>query len=292
MRNFVLLLIALLFAAPAFAQYNTIEEEVIYRVSLGKPKDVKLLLKKTKDPHATDTLGWPLLTIAANRTDSDAFPMVKVLVDAGADVNYGGPRMNFPIMAAVQSSNAEIVRYFLDRGANYRVKDIYGVALVDFARSSGNPEIQQMIEEAVQQDIMDIANARSQRNLDKMTYDLAFHSCASQYYRYYYDSRQDPIPEDAQKVELLKHSKVIRKSMAHLKMIFAIEQKLLDRIGDEARKLIHYEMEQMVSNRWRRKQGVGQPGDMEKRCTEISKKWKDGFFDKEKLEHEQMMHGK
>jgi len=271
---------------PSKPMHKTLKDEVVYRVSLGKPEDVKMLVERLGNPNAVDNMGWPLLAIAASRTDEAALDVVKALVELGADVNYHGGRMNYPLMFAVQSGQPEVVKYLLEQGANYRVTDPYGVKVVDFARQSGNEEVIDLIETAINEDVMNLARVRSQKYLDKITRELAFHACAMQYYTYYYASEQDPIPKSQQKATLKKHKHKVGRSIGDLTTLFRVPKPETDEIFHEARSRIFNELENLISNRWRRIKGVGKPGDMEERCNRLTEEWHEGIFDKEQLDKE------
>lgn len=288
------LLLALSLCLPGGAQAQgrpatketTPEEEMVYRVTQGKAEDVKLLLKKISNPNMVDRMGWPIMAIAASRSDAEGLRIVKVLKEAGADINFDGGAGNYPIMFAVQSGNADIVRYLLDNGADYRVKDSYGVKVIDFARAGRNEEVRELITAAVEADIDNLTRKRSQEYLDEITYRLAYHSCALQYYGFYYKSRQDPIPLEEQEKELDKHKKIIGRSISEMMMLFRIPQPMTMDVFYGGRNAIFAEMENLISNRWRRSKGVGQPGDMEERCTRLSQPWKEGIFNKDELDKE------
>lgn len=284
--------ILMLISVPCFAQQapgtreTTPQEEIVYRVTQGKMEDVKLLLKKVGNPNMVDRMGWPLLAIAASRSDEEGIRIVKMLVENGADVNYHGGTFNYPIMFAVQSGNAETVQYLLDKGADYRVKDAYGVKVIDFARAGRNKEVQRIISERVDADIDNLTRKRSQEYLDQITYDLAYHSCALQYYGFYYKSRQDPIPLETQNTELEKHKKVIGNAISDMMMLFRIPRDSAMEVFNGGRNAMFSEMENLISNRWRRIKGVGKPGDMEERCTRLAAPWKEKIFDKDELDKE------
>lgn len=283
---FIMLMPALAIAqAPPGTRETTPEEELIYRVTLGKAKDVKLMLDKVGNPNLVDNMGWPILAIASARTDAEALPVVKLLVENGADVNFHGGTLNYPIMFAVQSGNEDIVEYLLGKGANYRATDGYGMRLVDFARQSGDQEVIKLIEDAVDKDIMNLARVRSQEYLDESVHNLAYHSCAIQYYSFYYKSGQDPVPLALQNTTLETHKKAVGKALGDLVQLFRLPNEWASDIFVEARNLMAAELENLVSNRWRRIKGVGKEGDMEERCGRLTEKWKEGIFDKEELDN-------
>lgn len=280
----LLLLCFVLSSALPVAAQNKVEEELIYRTTLGKPEDVKLLVERVGNANLTDSLGYPLLYIAASRSDKNAIGVVKTLVEAGADVNYHGGQKNYPLMAAVQSGNTDIVAYLLARDADYRVADAFGVSVLDFARQSGNRDVIRLVNEAQQRKIRSMAMARTQARLNELTYNLAFHACAGQYLSFYYESGQDPIPEATQKAELARHKAVVHESMKELASVFLVSRSEYSEVYNTPRHGVRRELEKLISNRWRRKHGVGQPGDMEKRCTRHAAEFQGNHFDKKRLD--------
>lgn len=259
-------------------------QELIYRTTLGKAEDVRILLKKVGNPNLTDGMGYPLLYIAAARNDQQAMPVVKVLLEQGADVNFDAGMGHFPIIAAVQSGNIDIIELFFEKGASYRVEDGFGIPLVDYARQSGDPEIRRLIEDRVQEDIRQMVAGRTQSALDDMTYQLVYHTCAMQYFSYYYETDQDDIPKAEQQATLDKHKKLVSQAASRLAARFHVGSIELQELFAAGKEGIHAEMEDMISNRWRRKQGVGQPGDMEKRCRVHAAPYKEGYFNKAELD--------
>jgi len=282
----ILLIVTLILslASPAQAIETSVIDEAVYRISLGSVNDAILLVKKLGNPNMVDKTGWPLLAIAAARTDDKALEMTRALVRLGADVNFDGGTRNYPLMYAIQSGNPDVVEYLLDQGANYRAVDAYGMRVVDFARQSGNKEIIRFIEDAIDTDILGLAKVRSQKYLDELIFKLAWNSCALQYYSYYFSSKQDPIPEDEKRETLNKYNRIVNSSMSQLASLFKIKPGAIADINERGKQKMYAEMEKMVSNRWRRSKGVGQPGDMDKRCDTHSEEFKAGIFNKEKLE--------
>jgi ankyrin repeat protein len=112
-------------------QQLQLDEELLSAASEGNTLKVRELLHKGADPNAANTEGNTLtvLMLAAN---GGFAPMVKVLVEAGANVNVtasvaaGAARVNediTPLMQAVASGDEESVRILLDQGADVNAKD-------------------------------------------------------------------------------------------------------------------------------------------------------------------------
>lgn len=279
----LLCLLIVLGTGPA-AHANTLDKELIYRVSLGKASDVAILLKKRGDANIADASGYSLLFIAASRTDPQAMEVVKTLLEFGADVNSDGGSKNYPLMGAIQSENIDIIRYLLDKGADYRAIDAFGMSVAEYAASVDNPQVNALIDEAINADALGLINARTQSGLDTYSYQLAFHSCALQYFSYYFKSKQDPIPESTQQQTLKLHQDKMREMMTKLAQIFGFQQTHVESVITPSRSAIYQQLESMISNRGRRHNGVGKAGDMDKRCDAIAKPYGSGFFNLEKIE--------
>lgn len=95
-----------------------------------------------KDTAALD------LAVAVKR--SNAFDMVRCLVEEGADVNatsrdqkseHGRTTWGPPLQSAIRAQHVLIVQYLLDKGANPRVQDSQGRTAWDTASEVGNEDI-------------------------------------------------------------------------------------------------------------------------------------------------------
>ena len=89
----------------------------------GTPDSIEKLLNYSDnvDVNAETTHPATPLFLAAKRGDLD---IVKLLVEAGADLNYrGGPFNETPIMVSAHEGHEEIVEYLGTHGANLSTAD-------------------------------------------------------------------------------------------------------------------------------------------------------------------------
>jgi ankyrin repeat protein len=109
------------------------------RVELTKTRDiVKLLIAKGAGVNTKDSGGWtPLL-----RT-GDA-QVAKLLIAAGADVNASRDTRTV-LMNAAEENNVEIVRLLLDAGADVRPRDHRGLNAMSLAASRGHAEVVRLL---------------------------------------------------------------------------------------------------------------------------------------------------
>ena len=87
---------------------------------------VKKLLAKGAD---LDNPGWNALTYAATGGQND---VVRVLLDAGANVNASGPNGTTALMMAVRGGHAATVDLLLEKGADPGRRNENGARIVVF----------------------------------------------------------------------------------------------------------------------------------------------------------------
>ncbi|CAF4384462.1 unnamed protein product, partial [Rotaria sp. Silwood2] len=115
------------------------------------PECVKRLLAYHANPNHQNQSGISALMLAA---EQGYFECVKLLVQAGADLELApnGPsalKMNLcgrtPLFCAVKEGRTDIVKYLLDRGANPRVQNHYGVSALWIASRKGMLQIVELL---------------------------------------------------------------------------------------------------------------------------------------------------
>ena len=75
-------------AFPAFA-LSPLDNELVYRASLGQARDVQALLDQGANPKVKTDKNVPIIFSAVERQDPEQMGVVRALVDAGADINVG-----------------------------------------------------------------------------------------------------------------------------------------------------------------------------------------------------------
>jgi len=97
-------------------------EEFMAAVEDGKMAKAERLLESINPNHKLGGTA-PLLVVAASTGQP---PIVKMLLDKGADANATDPDGETALMSAVRSGNLEVVTMLLDKGANIQAKDKKG----------------------------------------------------------------------------------------------------------------------------------------------------------------------
>lgn len=257
---------------------QTPEEEMIYLVSFGRADDVRLLLEHGVSPQLRNSQNWPVIAVAAARRDGEAAKIVALLIAAGADVNATDAAKNFPLINAVRNENSAVVQALVAAGARVSVTAEDGSTIGEIAERTGNKALIAQVKEAMVQNRERISQERSAENRTRLLEDYAFQHCAFQYLRYYLDSKQDPAAEKttATRQRIVQAEENITVVSQDLQTLFAITPKSIQHIAVAARQAIYRELEEMVSNRFRRSNGIGKESDLQKRCGAIVKTMKIG----------------
>ncbi|KAM0884681.1 hypothetical protein ACQ4PT_030823 [Festuca glaucescens] len=108
--------------------------------SYGKTSVLKILLDHHADPNrVSEVSGTPLVTALHSTkyglSESDSLECVKLLVKAGANVNYANP--NTPLVVATMCGLTDCIKYLLEAGANPNISDKQGRMPIQIAASFG-----------------------------------------------------------------------------------------------------------------------------------------------------------
>ncbi len=280
MRIFSYLALLLLLAhavPPAHAQGAAPDptKDFVYLISFGRADDVKLLLARGANPNGFNEKGWPLIAVAAARRDKEALPIVQVLVDAGANVNSADAGLNYPIFSAIKNDNLEMVNYLLTKNVNFHLKNSAKLTPRQVAEREGNKPIASLLSEAERREEELYRQLRSPQHKAELLGWYAFFNCAIQYNNFYLLSKQDPAEqvEAGVKARIESNKMQLTKVMNDLYTLFQIQAGQLKPVANDTKKRINEQLNGMISNRNRRKLGVGTDGDLEKRCGKIADSW-------------------
>ncbi len=258
---------------PAYAGKG-LDEELVYEATLGDAAQVEKLLRKGANPNATSPEGWTALAIAANRIDDEAMPIVKLLVEEGANVN-GGLRGYQPVVNAARNSQVEIATYLLQYGADPRSTDHNGRDLMWISHHVRAPELQKIIEEVYEVEKEKEKSFHTEEYLKSLVEEYSYALCEAKYWAFYVASSQD---SRMSKVKLKTHISQRINDANHtarlITMYFPdIGTAGFVKVGKESQRRVQKQLEDLVSNRNRKKLGVGTRKDMDKRCSRISHLW-------------------
>jgi hypothetical protein len=134
-------------AKPTFSEEQ--KSELIYRVSLGRADDVKLLLDQGGSANQANPDGTPILSLASARTDQEGMEVTKLLLEAGADINAKDSLGRNALFYAVRSSSAERVMFLLEHGIDYYATDNQGDIARTIAFRTGHKDLVTVMDDFV-----------------------------------------------------------------------------------------------------------------------------------------------
>lgn len=279
MKRYLLLLLfactACLWQVADASASRALDDDLLYECTLGSTQEVQRLLKQGASPNATNPDGWTALALAANRIDDDALPIVTLLVEAGANVN-GGKRGYYPVINAAKNSQVKVVEYLMDYGADPRSLDAEGHSLVWISEQVREPELVALMEKTFMRERAQEKALRSEENLKKLVRDYSYALCESKYWSYYLASKQDPeTNKSALRARIQERMQDARHSNQLLYRYFPhMDKQGFSLVSTQSQKIVQRQLDNLVSNRNRKEQGVGTLEDMDRRCSKIANRWK------------------
>lgn len=271
-------LLALL-SSPALALSKN-DELLVYQANFGTAAEVRKLLDTGANPDAVGEDGWPTISLAAMRGDDEGMRIVRMLVDAGANLNVRDANGETPLMNAITTNNAPLVKYMIEHGADFHATSKSGRTVLSFAEHYGTDEVEFLVKEAIRLEEERIREGRSRKYLYRMLDDFVYYNCALQYLSY---SRQtgifpkDKLDETGRKIERVTAK--IGNAQVELEYTFRMNSAMLQSIAKKTQTMIFDELEGLISTRNRLKQGVGKDADLDKRCQKILGAWRESFIE-------------
>jgi ankyrin repeat protein len=109
--------------------------------AFAEPETVKLLLERAADVHAWSQNPLKNQPLHACIALGQSLESVKLLIDAGADVNTAQTAGYTPLHQAAAGGKKEVVLLLLERGANPNATSDEGKKAADYARERNHAEI-------------------------------------------------------------------------------------------------------------------------------------------------------
>ena len=105
----------------------------------GVTQNVEVFLKRGADPNLRLIYGMPLIAFCASLGRNEA---VRVLLDAGADINAGTPSLGFnALLSAADKGNLALVRLLIGHGADIEARISSGATPLMLAARNGHADV-------------------------------------------------------------------------------------------------------------------------------------------------------
>jgi ankyrin repeat protein len=254
------------------------DEDLIYQANFGTPDKVSAALKAGGNPNAVGADKWPAISLAALRADDHALPIIKLLVEAGGNLNTRDANGETPLMNAITVNDAEMVKYMIEQGADFYATNTSGRNVQEFAKHYGNQQVAGLIAEAIRIDQQRVQEGRSSKRLYRMLDDYIYYTCAGRYIAY---NNATNLYTDAEKARTQKQLEEInaRVGNAHVELQhnFNMLPRDLTNIATNVQDVLFRQLEDLISNRNRRKYGVGSDSDLDTRCKDVLELWRASY---------------
>ncbi len=293
------------------AEQKRLRDEIIYRTSLGRATDVKILLDQGASANETNDAGATLLALAASRSDAQGVEIAKVLLDAGADIDKKDTRGKNALFYAAKSGNKGVVQYLLSKKIHYEAVDSAGnnarviayqtgnneiVAIIDNFVLGQNAEIRKQYEEANREIARryqeykakveeQIKRETDQQNKIKLAasqtgaiqdavHNLAYTSCSASYWEYCHTVKQE-TQFDAKGIvaNINSQNNNANEFLNLLIKTFYVRSDIAQNIMNVSSESIKTQLGEYKSNEERQEQGIGTVEDMGRRCNLIADTW-------------------
>ena len=148
MKKFIFIFTLLvILALPHSASADQIlDGELFYAVSVGDIDETRRLLSKGADPNVRNKESGYSALMASCLFSNDM--IVRLLLNAGTDVNMRTIRGESALYYAVQKDNLPLVALLLSYNADAGIKTVDGTALYDIARRNRNEPLMAMLAKA------------------------------------------------------------------------------------------------------------------------------------------------
>lgn len=278
LKSLIVSMLVSLTAAQAFATLSKRDEDLIYQSNFGDAKVVKELLEKGANPNAVSEDDWPAISLAAMRADAQAEEIVRILVNAGADLNVRDANGETPLMNAITTNNPKLVKYMIEHGADFRAVNTNGRSVESFAEHYGNEKVAFLVKEAIRLEQKRIREGMSRRRMYRLLDEFIYYNCAIQYITYNLATGLYPNTREEEMNRLLaKVTAKVHNAEVELLHNFRMRQMDMNSIATDSQKIVFDELEFLLTNRNRIKYGVGKDTDLDKRCKDVLELWRKSY---------------
>lgn len=292
------------------ATQKKLRNDMVYRVNLGRASDVQILIEKGASVDELNDSGVPIIALASARPDNEGLEMVKVLVEAGADINKTDKRAQNALFYAAKSGNKTVVEYLLSKKIFYTSVDKFGNTARVTAYQAGHHEVVEAMDKFVQwqNEVNRQKSLEVQKNIDAqikdysatlqqqtqqgggdpqnpftppepgsvqdITYNLSFSSCAATYWQFC-NSVKQPTEFSNQELQgnINAHTSRVKELSAKLAVGYKVSPDVTSNIISVTEEKVRAELTALPSNEARREESVGTINDMNRRCSKIASIW-------------------
>lgn len=276
MRNLRSLLIALTLACvslsgnPALAQGTTrsLNDDLLYRITFGRVDDIVILLDRGAETNIYGPTGETPLILAVNRKSEEAEAIIKALLAKGADPNFADRSGTYPLEGAIREGKANLIKTFIEAGADIHLKSVKGEAMADLALQKNQQDITDIINARLKKEAEIEAQMHSPERLLTLVQQFSAKVCEYTYWSNYLSSGQNPKDDDSSRTKITKTKDLGEKLGSDIARNFPkIDVNSFMQYSSESISNVY---KSYPDNKARADEGFGTDQDALKRCSPIA----------------------
>lgn len=254
--------------ALAQGAQRSIQEDLMYRISFGRPDDVKVLLEKNAETNTYGSMGDTPLTLAVNRNPGDAEVIIKALLAKGADPNFPDKNGIYPLEVAIKQDKVTLVKALIEGGADVQMRTLEGSSMADLAFRLGKKPVVDAINEKIVQDKELEQKMYDPQRLLSLIHQFSTNICEMNYWNSYYVSLHNPS-ENMQTKEKIEKNRVLAEKTAQQIAMYFPSVKIESYIKYSAES-INNVFKALPDNKARDENNIGKEEDAHRRCKEVA----------------------
>lgn len=240
----------------------------MYRISFGRPDDVKLLLEKNAETNTYGSMGDTPLTLAVNRNPGDAEVIIKALLAKGADPNFPDKNGIYPLEVAIKQDKVTLVKALIEGGANVQMRTLEGVSMADLAFRLGKKPVTDVINDKIMQDRELEQKMYDPQRLLSLMHQFSTNICEMNYWNNYYMSLHNPSENAQTKEKIEKNRGLAEKTAQQIATYFpSVKIDSYIRYSSES---INNVFKMLPDNKARDENNIGKEEDAHMRCKEVA----------------------
>lgn len=254
--------------ALAQGAQRSIQEDLMYRISFGRPDDVKVLLDKNAETNTYGSMGDTPLTLAVNRNPGDGEIIIKALLAKGADPNFPDKNGIYPLEVAIKQDKVMLVKALIEGGADVQMRTLEGVSMSDLAFRLNKKATLDVINEKIVQDKEHEQKMYDPQRLLSLIHQFSTNICEMNYWNSYYVSLHNPAENPQTKEKIEKNRLLAEKTAQQITMYFPTIK--IDTYIKYSADSINNVFKMLPDNKARDENNIGKEEDAHRRCKEVA----------------------
>lgn len=247
---------------------RSLQDDLMYRISFGRPDDVKALLDKNAETNTYGNMGDTPLTLAAMRNPGDGELIIRALLAKGADPNFPDKKGNYPLEVAIKQDKPTLVKALIEGGADVQMKTLEGITIADLAYRTNKKPIIEIIDNKIKQDSELEKKMYEPARLLTLIHQFSSNICEMNYWNNYYISLHNPSMNAQSREKVEKNRLLAEKAAQQIAMYFPTVK--IDTYVKYSADSINNVFKLLSDTKAYDENNIGKDEDAKRRCKEVA----------------------